>query len=415
MAAEMSRAGVRVLLLGTLLLPQLAGAAQMVALDMRATGGVAAGLAETLTPVLITELSRRPGMSIVSQADVQALLENEARKQNLGCEDDSCMTEIAGSLGAELLVSSSLGKVGRKWVVQLTLIEVEKAQVFRRVTGEQMGGEEAAAEAVIAAVHNLFKDGLPAELQGPASMSRRGFKAALLGFAKQVRDPAQDPKPARRRIVLDLVNTELDYDVEPKIRRLDLTSRRQIGALDDEVLVAKDPVDAARLFTARAQWVVVRQDLERVKEIRTRARERGVAPSGRPLRFEDPEPTEGPSEADIAAYKKAAPPARELVKRALRAYSKRQRQAFLGFWGKEHQKAAERVFDNQHQSDQRNGFSYRLVPLYALSPRFLESGIGQNKKGEMLIYLAKLKKGAPYNDDRVYLIREGGAWKIRGW
>ncbi|MFH1811317.1 MAG: hypothetical protein ABIJ09_21435 [Pseudomonadota bacterium] len=389
--------------------------AQMVALNMRATGEVKAALAETLTPLLIAELSRRPGISVVSQADVRALMENEARKQAMGCDDTTCMTEIAGSLGAELLLSSSLGKVGRKWIVSLTLIQVEQAKVFRRVSGEQLGGDEAAAEAVIAAVQDLFRDGLPEELQGPASLSRLGFKAALLGFARVVRDPKQDPKPPRRRIVLDLVNTELDYDVEPKFYLLDVTSNREISDLDRVILAARDRTEADHLLDARDQWRLLRQDWDRVKEIRTRARERGVAPSGRPLRFEDPEPREWPEAKEAQTYWKTVAPAQKVVLRALKAYLKRDPKAFGAQWAKGYEGSAGRFFEEQHATDQRSKYTYTIAPQQVVTPWDLKSLIEAAKPDEITVLLVQFRDGKPYDDDRVYMKLEEGVWKIRSW
>lgn len=390
-------------------------AAQIMVLNMKASAGASEQLAQSLTPILITELSRRQGMSIIAQEDVRALLENEAQKQNLGCDSTSCMTEIAGSLGTELLVSSTLGKIGRQYVVHLTLFDVQRAKAFRRSSAKQGGGEEAAAEAVVAAVHDLFRDGLPEDLQGPASFSRRGFEASLQGFAKLVLDPKVDPKAARRRIILDLVNTELDYDVKPKLRALELASRRQIARIDDDMLLSKDSADRDRMLRARSYWVAIYQDMERVKEIRTRARERGVVPSGRPLRFQAPEPTEWPAATDISAYKKTVKPGLKLVKKALRAYQKGDKSAFLALWTQDQQGSGERFYRNQKDRDKRYKRSLQLAALHALSPSQLERAIDQNKKGELLVVLAELRAGKIYDDDYVYLIQEKGKWRIRSW
>jgi len=390
-------------------------AAQLVALDMKATGNLAQGTADALTPILVTELGRRPGISVVSQADVKALLEHSANQQMLSCSDEGCMAAIAGSLGAELLATSTLSRVGRKWVVTLSLIEVNQAKVFRRATGEQLGDEEAAVEAVLSAVQNLFKDGLPDDMKGPASMSRLGFKAALAGFTKAIRDPKQDGKGGRRRLILDLVNTELDYDAAPKVDMLDLGIRRQVGSLDNELLTAKDESDFARLLNARQTWLAVRQDLERVKEIRQRSRERGVVPSAQPLRFEDPDPPDWPDPKLVAVYKRDVEPARKVVAQALQAYVKGDQKGFVAWWAKEQQRNGESEFTDGHQSDQRYGYTYQLVALHAIPPWLLEHALEAMQKGELLVMLVRFAKGEPDDDAYVYLVREEGKWRIRSW
>ena len=99
-----------------LLLSLPATAAQIVALDLKATGNAPKRLAVALSPVLVAELARREGMSVISQDDVRALLELEAEKQLAGCDDAGCMADIAGSLGAELLCTSKIALVGKEYV-----------------------------------------------------------------------------------------------------------------------------------------------------------------------------------------------------------------------------------------------------------------------------------------------------------
>jgi hypothetical protein len=61
----------------------------------------------------------------------------QAEKQNAGCDDSgSCMAEIAGALGASLVVFGDVGKLGELLVVNLNLFNVDLAQSQGRVTIE---------------------------------------------------------------------------------------------------------------------------------------------------------------------------------------------------------------------------------------------------------------------------------------
>lgn len=52
-----------------------------------------------------------------------------------GCSDDaSCLSEIAGALGAQLVVFGAVGKLGEATVVSLNLFDSQKAQALGRVT-----------------------------------------------------------------------------------------------------------------------------------------------------------------------------------------------------------------------------------------------------------------------------------------
>lgn len=397
-----------------LLFSEGALAAQIVTLDMKPSGGVPPRVAESLSPVLVAELARREGMSVISQADVRALLELESDKQLLGCSDASCMTDIAGSLGAELLCTSTIGRVGAEYVVTLTLIQVEGAKVARRSTARVKGGEEVASEALLQAVHELFKGGLPSELQGPASMTRRGFEAALAGLHGAVLDKKGDPKESRRRVILDLIATELDYDADPKIQMLDLAVRRGRAEAERRVLASKSRKERDFYVFAMEHYGALWDDLGRVKEIRTRARERGVVPTARPMRFLDPDPVKEPPTSDVARYEREAAFGRKIVARALAAYHKGDEAAFVSLYKKGSRSTAKRDLEERHD-DRKRGVRYDVLPPHAMTPLLLERSISTLDDGRLVVYRRKYKGGQIYDEDGVYLEKEDGRWRISSW
>jgi hypothetical protein len=399
---------------GLMLFSGMGQAAQIVALDLQATN-VKKGVKAAVQTMLLTELSRHQGISVVSESDVRALLEHEANRQALGCDDAGCMADIASSLGAELLLKSTLSRAGGAWVVGLTLIRTDTATAFRRASGTQKGGLDMAKEAVIQAVGGLFRQGLPNDLQGPRSMSRRGFRAAMLGFGKLLLRRGEDPKPARRRLISDIVNTELDYDANPKIEALDLAARRGMSKISALMLGSKNAADLQFYLGARGQWIAVREDLMRVKEIRERARAQGMTPSTRPLRFEDPDPLDPPDPKVVADYQRRHREVKDVVARALRAYQRNNVRAFQAEWVKGYAGNAERELRDGKNSDKRYGYTYSLLPLYAMPPWFYDHMDDVLKKGEMIVFLRQDRKGEPYDEARVYLKKEDGRWKIRGW
>lgn len=393
-----------------------ARAAQIVALELKAVGGVPPRLAEALSPLLVAELSRREGMSVVSQADVRALLELEADKALVGCSETSCMTDIASSLGAELLATSTLSKVGAEYVVSMTLIQVEGATVVRRSTGKARGGDEAANQALVMAVHELFRGELPSDLQGPASMSRRGFDAALAGLHKAIVDPKTDPKASRKRVVLDIVHTELDYDAEPKLQALDLAIRRGRYDIRRRALGSKNARELEHWLSALDQYRALWDDMGRVKEIRTRARERGVEPSARALRFMEPEPMERPAPDDAKRYLQRSEPARRVVEKALRAYLKDQPEAFAKYWKKDRAHQAQNEYESGRRYDRDRGYRWDVLPVYAHTPDLVERGIDSLKEDRVVIYLRRYDKdGRVDSEDTVWLEKEEGKWRVTSW
>ena len=65
--------------------------------------------------------------------DVRRLSEFEADKAFAGCTDDSCASEIADALGAELVVFSTLGMLGETYDFNMNLIDTKTAMSLARV------------------------------------------------------------------------------------------------------------------------------------------------------------------------------------------------------------------------------------------------------------------------------------------
>jgi hypothetical protein len=392
-------------------------AAQIVALNIKPAGEVPAALTESLTPLLIAEVSRHEGMSVVSAFDVRAFLENEGNKQALGCGDTACMTQVAGALGAEMLLSSTLSRVDETWICTLTLIRVETAEAVRRSVGKHRGSARAASEAVTLAVGNLFRDGLPGELMGPRSMAFRGFRAVLLGFSKAVLERSADAKSLRRRIILDLVNTELEYDVDPKLGQFFEMRPYEVDAINKRMLLAADDEEMARLLAARRQWIAIQHDVERVKEIRTRAQARGLVPTARALRFEEPEPTSWPPLGDISRYRQEATKARKLAERGLRAIATGDQAAFVKLYLTDRQGRGANEWKRHRKAVAEGRERFDLLPFHAMQPSQYGAAIKALDDGspQLLVYLRRFYKGRAVGTRTVRFERADSAWKVHTW
>jgi hypothetical protein len=129
-------------------------------LPLAALGGVDKETAQLLGDALAGELRRRPGVSVLTQADVAALLGVEKTRQMLGCSESGCMAEIGGALGADRVVHGSVGRVGESLVVNLSALDprraVAAASVSERLRG---GGEEAFLDVLPSVADALLADG----------------------------------------------------------------------------------------------------------------------------------------------------------------------------------------------------------------------------------------------------------------
>jgi hypothetical protein len=74
-----------------------------------------------------------PGVQLITQDEIAALLGLERQKSLLGCGDDKCMAEVGGALGVDRLVTGRLSKVGETWLFNLKALDPAKAKVVAQV------------------------------------------------------------------------------------------------------------------------------------------------------------------------------------------------------------------------------------------------------------------------------------------
>jgi len=102
-------------------------------MDIRAVQGVQAGTATLITDVVVTEVSGTRKFDVVSSADISSLLGLEKQKQLLQCgEDSSCLAELGGALGVDYLLSGSVGLLGSRLRISMSLQNVKRARVVAR-------------------------------------------------------------------------------------------------------------------------------------------------------------------------------------------------------------------------------------------------------------------------------------------
>jgi len=95
---------------------------RVLVLDFTAEG-VDAPTTRTLTAIVATAFARDQRYLVTSGADLRAAVDVESSRQAMACADESCMADLAGALGAELVVSGSVGKLGDLLIVTISLYD----------------------------------------------------------------------------------------------------------------------------------------------------------------------------------------------------------------------------------------------------------------------------------------------------
>ena len=107
---------------------------------------------------LTQQLSLKPRLTVTTPDDVGRILGLERQRQLLGCSQGECMTELAGALGVDGIIASSLAKVGPGYVLNVRVIGARKGELLSAYSGRATGDDdviallETAANAVAAAL-----------------------------------------------------------------------------------------------------------------------------------------------------------------------------------------------------------------------------------------------------------------------
>lgn len=141
------------------------GQALKIALLDLATPGISVDQAEALRTSLVGILAAELnglGHDVVSSADINAMLSYEKQKDLVACADDTaCLAEIGGALGAGLMLSGTVGRLGGIFTLSLTLIDTGRAEVVKRFQGNA-GTEEALASTAKRGARELLGASAPA-------------------------------------------------------------------------------------------------------------------------------------------------------------------------------------------------------------------------------------------------------------
>ena len=123
--------------------------------------GVSEVSAKILTEQLLDAVRRSNAFSrVVGMGDIEAALQVEQKRQLLDCATDSCAAELAGALGVDFIMVTSLGRLGNAYVLATRLMEARnvnvRATATRQVTGEN---EQVVLPLIVPLVEALVKQG----------------------------------------------------------------------------------------------------------------------------------------------------------------------------------------------------------------------------------------------------------------
>jgi TolB-like protein len=100
-------------------------------LDVRVVGDEAQATGKLLTQVASSEVAHFNRFDLITSESIADVLGVQRQKQMLGCnEDSSCLAEIGAALGANYILSGQLGRLGRRYRLDFSLVDASKSKVL---------------------------------------------------------------------------------------------------------------------------------------------------------------------------------------------------------------------------------------------------------------------------------------------
>jgi hypothetical protein len=113
---------------------------------IQAIGEVAANDAQMLSELVRTFAGKSTSYSLVTPEELAAVDKELVRQLSGACNDDTCMTELGGALGAQLIITGTLGRIKGRYTLILKLVEISTVtarNVVRRRSREIADFEDA--------------------------------------------------------------------------------------------------------------------------------------------------------------------------------------------------------------------------------------------------------------------------------
>jgi curli biogenesis system outer membrane secretion channel CsgG len=107
-------------------------------LDFNSTGGISLEESITLTNRLRSMLVKTNALIVLERGKMEEILSEQGFQQT-GCTSTECAIEVGKLLNVQKMVSGSIGKLGKTYTIDLSLIDVKTAQIEKSFVRDYKG------------------------------------------------------------------------------------------------------------------------------------------------------------------------------------------------------------------------------------------------------------------------------------
>jgi TolB-like protein len=94
-------------------------------------------------------VASRTQLKVISASEIAQVLGYQKQQALLGCNTDACISELAGALGVDYLLTSQLGRIGSRYRVDIRVADAHRATLVASAGDFVPGGPEAVADATV--------------------------------------------------------------------------------------------------------------------------------------------------------------------------------------------------------------------------------------------------------------------------
>ncbi len=142
--------------------------------------GVSRVLTRMIDQLLLSELAHAELGRVVSSGDLARLIEQERLKDLLDCDEVRCLSEIGGALDTDWIVTSSLGRMGGRYLFSLRVFSTGDGETLAMVN-EALDNEPQLLDAAPRMTRQLLREASGAAPQGPPTFFTAELSASAAG------------------------------------------------------------------------------------------------------------------------------------------------------------------------------------------------------------------------------------------
>jgi hypothetical protein len=121
---------------------QLSAKETIAVMTLHGTSGITKDESELLSDRLRVEFFKTGMVDVMEREQMAEILKEQGFQQSGACTNESCLIEMGQILGVRKLVSGSIGKVGKLFLLNVRVIDIKTAKISRTVSEDVKGDLE---------------------------------------------------------------------------------------------------------------------------------------------------------------------------------------------------------------------------------------------------------------------------------